>query len=121
MARYGIAESFYQQQQFEKASQLLDDLDREVDTGSREAWVATVRLRRAQLCVAGGQWLEAIQIAETVESDFPDFSQQYEVDYLLGRCCAARGSFSRARTYYERVIGLRPKLANWRFRAWLNG
>jgi len=43
-------------------------------------------------------------IASTIETRFPDFRLQYEVDYLLGRCHASEADFNAARRAYRKVI-----------------
>ena len=50
------------------------------------------------------QWLEAQGIAARIETDFPNFSEQYEADYLLGRALAAQADFDGARKRYLKVI-----------------
>ena len=102
LARYGVAESFYQEKQFARAQQLFDLLD--TGTLIESNWGAMVKLRRAQLQVAQGKWLEAIQIGSGIRNQYPDFSLQHEVDYLLGRSLAARGSFREARKHYNAVV-----------------
>jgi TolA-binding protein len=39
-----------------------------------------------------------------VKQRYPDFPLAHEVDYLLGRCHAARASFQESRASYRRVI-----------------
>ena len=39
----------------------------------------------------------ADDLAERIATRFPKFRQQYEVDYLLGRCHAAQARFDQAR------------------------
>ncbi len=72
--------------------------------GSREDWVAAVRLRRAQLAAAAGDWDDAHRIAVETKEQFPEFPQVYELDYVIGRSLAAKGEFSAARDAYFRVI-----------------
>ena len=66
--------------------------------------MAMIPLRRAQLFVRQNKWPEAQAIAAHIASDFPNFEQQYEVDYILGRCLASEGRLDEARELYERVI-----------------
>ena len=109
VARYGVAESFFQEKQFDHAQRLFDILDREQQFPAGEAWDAMVRLRRAQLLVKQEGFLEAVNVATSISKDFPDFSQQHEVDYVLGRANAARGEFTEARQHYSRVVVADPE------------
>ncbi len=103
-ARYWIAEAFYQQGEYDEAIEQFEQLDEEyVEDAERRPWTAMIRLRRAQLQAARGEWLVAQRLAATIPDQFPNFSQQYEVDYLMGRCFAARGEFTNARTHYQAV------------------
>ena len=70
----------------------------------REPWMAMIPLRRAQVLAQQNQWNDAQAIAAKIETDFPDFEQQYEVDYLLGRCLANQADFEGARQAYGKVI-----------------
>ena len=103
VARYGVAESFYQEKEYDRALQLFNILDRERRFQSDEAWGAMVQLRRAELLANKKNYVEAIRIAEKIEERFPDFSLQSEVDYLLGRSYMSRGEFTQARKFYNRV------------------
>lgn len=103
IARYGIAEGFFQQKRYDWAAKLFHLLAEEPFRPS-DAWGAMVRLRRAQLFVREQKLVKAIRAVQTVELDFPNFELQHEVDYLLARAHAARGEFSTAREYYRKVI-----------------
>ena len=50
------------------------------------------------------EWDAAHAIASTIEAEYPDFQQQYEVDYLIGRCLSSRAEFESARDAYRQVI-----------------
>lgn len=65
---------------------------------------ATVRMRLAQLYAEAGRWDDAMTVVESFPADHPEFEQQYELDYVHGRCLAARALFSEARQAYEKVI-----------------
>lgn len=104
VARYGVAESFYQQQQFEHALELFELLDQRNEFRPEQTWGAMVQLRRAQLYVWKNDPVGAIRIADRIQADFPDFSLQREVDYLIARAHASRGEFSKAREYYAKII-----------------
>jgi TolA-binding protein len=66
--------------------------------------LATARMRLAQLYAESGRWDEASAVAESFAEAHPDFPRQYELDYVRGRCLAARALFAEARETYERVI-----------------
>jgi TolA-binding protein len=104
VARYGVAESFYQEKNYSRALPLFEILHRENDFAADEAWGAMVQLRRAELMAHERNYLAAIEIAEKIEDEFPTFSLQTEVDYLLGRSYMSRGEFTKARQHYARVI-----------------
>lgn len=102
-ADYWIAETFYRQGDFEAASARFEQMAGQ-DAAKREPWMAMIPLRRAQILVQQTHYEEAYAIAEKIAVDFPDFPQQYEADYVLGRCLADRAEFDEARQAYQRVI-----------------
>jgi len=103
VAGFWIAETFYRQSDYAAAATRFDRLAAELG-GKREAWMAMIPLRRAQILVQKSQWNEAHEIAAKIEADFPGFEQQYEVDYVLGRCLANQADFEGARQTYNKVI-----------------
>jgi TolA-binding protein len=66
--------------------------------------MAMIPLRRAQVLAQQNQWNDAYAMAAKIAAEFPGFQQQYEVDYLLGRCLANQADFDAARQAYNRVI-----------------
>jgi TolA-binding protein len=103
MAEYGIAEATFRQNDYEAAGERLDRLVQQ--TAERtEPWLAVIHLRRAQVLCHQKQWDEAYQIASTIAPKYPHFEEQYEVDYVIGRCLSNRGEFGPARDAYRRVI-----------------
>ena len=102
VAEYWIAESLYARRDYDAAAARLDELAVRLDR--REPWMAIVPLRRAQIFAMQEKWTDACEIASRIESEFPGFAQQYEVDYLLGRCYASRADFESARQMYQKVI-----------------
>ena len=103
MAEYGIAEATFRQNGYQKAAELLDRLLRQTK-GRDEPWLAVIHLRLAQALCHQKKWDEAYQIASTIEAEYPDFEEQYEVDYVLGRCLSNRAEFELARETYRKVI-----------------
>lgn len=102
-ARYWVAESDYRQGQYEKAAERFAVLARDTE-GREESWLAMIPLRRAQLLAQEKKWAAALAIASKIAETYPNFSQQYEADYLLGRCLASQAKFSDAREAYQRAI-----------------
>ena len=65
---------------------------------------ATIRMRLAQLYAESERWNDALAMVESSAEKDPEFAQQYELDYVRGRCLAARALFAQAREAYENVI-----------------
>ncbi len=105
-AEYWIAEAAYHQERFEEAAQRFAALDEKLCGAADEtaAWRAMVPLRRAQIYAHVGQWSEALDMADALARQHPDFPQQYEADYVVGRAYAARAEFDEARQAYRRVL-----------------
>ncbi|MCO6457168.1 MAG: tetratricopeptide repeat protein [Pirellulaceae bacterium] len=102
-AQYWRAEAAYRLEQYELAGERFTELARHAE-GRQDAWLGMVPLRRAQVLAQQRQWQAAEELARSIESQYPGFRQQFEVDYLLGRCLASRGRFDEARAAYERVV-----------------
>jgi TolA-binding protein len=102
-ARYWVAEALFQQGQHDSALQWFRELE-ELSADDREDWMAMVALRQAQILAAREQWRPAYDMADSIKQRFPGFRQQYEADYVSGRCLAMQAKFSEARARYEEVI-----------------
>jgi len=102
-ASYWIAEADYRQQKYAEAGTRLADLAGK-SRGRTEPWVAMIPLRRAQVLAQQSRWSEALARAVEIEKQHPNFAQQYEADYLIGRCLAADAKFEEARQSYAKVI-----------------
>jgi cellulose synthase operon protein C len=102
LAGFWIAEADYRQKNYEAAGKRLTDLDGQLG-GRREPWMAMVALRRAQVLAQKNEWDDAMKIASQIEKNFPGFPQQYEADYLIGRCLASQAQFDEARQAYAKV------------------
>jgi TolA-binding protein len=76
----------------------------EKSAGRSDAWLPTAELRRAQALAQLRRWEEASQLAQTIASRYPNFSEQYEADYLVGRAFAAQANFEAARQWYAKAI-----------------
>ncbi len=103
LAEYWTAEAFYRKGDLDTACERLDDLAAKVGA-SREPWTAMVSLRRAQILAHQKKWKEAQELASSIVGRWPQFDQQYEADYLVGRAMAARGELTDARAAYQKVI-----------------
>lgn len=102
LAQFWLAEAAYRQADYAKASEQLRQLAEEM-RGKQAKWLPMIALRQAQILAQKKEWHDALEIASQIETDYPDFNQQYEVDYLMGRCQAAQGNFDDARADYRRV------------------
>jgi TolA-binding protein len=102
-ARYWQAEAAFRKGDYESAGKQLTEL--EIDSQARrESWLGIVPLRRAQCLAQQKRWPEALRIAESVAKRHPQFSQRYEVDYLIGRALGSQARFAEARAAYTRVL-----------------
>ncbi len=102
LAEYGAAEALFRQGKAEEALSRFQKLTAE--SSSRDKKLSAVALlRQAQVLARQEQWDEAFSLALQVES-FPGFEEQYEADYIVGRCFARRAEFEKARERYKRVI-----------------
>jgi TolA-binding protein len=103
LAEYGIAESLFRQNDFAAAGGRLQKLVQESQERP-EAWLAVAHLRLAQSLVKEKKWEEAHAVASQIAKRFPDFSEQYEADYVIGRYLANKADFDGARQAYRKVI-----------------
>jgi len=103
LAEYQIAETTFRQGNSEEAAQRFRRLVQQ--TSNRDdAWLAVVHLRLAQSLSAQKKWDEAYAAAAEIEPKYPGFKEQYEVDYVLGRCLANEADLEGARAAYQKVI-----------------
>lgn len=101
-AEYWLSEAAYRRGEYDLAEQRFDALSRKIG-GRDDAWLGMVPLRRGQLLARRKAWVEAAELARSIEVSYPQFAQRYEADYLLGRCLAAQAEFDEARRAYLRV------------------
>jgi len=102
-AGYWIAEATYRGGRYEQAVEEFTALADEA-AGHRESWLGIVPLRQAQSLAQLKRWPESLEIARGIAAAYPEFDQQYEVDYLIGRALAAQADFSAARESYIKVV-----------------
>ncbi|MEZ6098007.1 MAG: tetratricopeptide repeat protein [Pirellulaceae bacterium] len=101
IASYWLAESLYRQSRWSDAQQ---ELQRQIkEDALPRSWHDLAMLRLAQSLAHQRNWKDAESIAKQLHEAAPDFEQDYEVDYLLGRCQAAQARFHDARQSYRRV------------------
>lgn len=102
LARYFVAEAAYRQGDYESAGRDFEELAA-ASRDSEASWLPMVALRQAQILALEKKWPEALDLAQRIAAEHPDFEQQYEVDYLIGRCLANEGRFDEARAAYRKV------------------
>ncbi len=103
LAEFGMAEAAFRQNDYETAAERFARLGGRFDQ-EEPALAATVKLRICQLACQKKNWDDAQRIASEIKDQFPDFTERYEADYVIGRCLSARGDFLAAREAYQRVI-----------------
>jgi len=106
-AAFWIAEAAYRRGMLQEAETRFGALVRMAQL-RQESWLAMIPLRRARVLAQRQQWSKALEIASSIESEFPAFERQYEASYLIGRCHASLGALALARASYAKVI-LAPK------------
>ncbi|MCC7085589.1 MAG: tetratricopeptide repeat protein [Pirellulales bacterium] len=102
-AEFWYAEVAYRATDYTAAKYRFDTIAQHIG-GQTDTWVAMVPLRRAQMMLQRQEWPKARDLAESIARDFPDFDQQFEADYVIGRCLAAEADFDGARGMYQRVV-----------------
>ena len=103
MAEFWVAEAAYRRGEYDLAGERFEQLAQRIQ-GRQDAWLAMVPLRRAQVLAQGKKWSEAYAVASKIEENYPNFAQQYEAHYLIGRCLHARADLRGARDAFQRVI-----------------
>lgn len=97
-----IAESLYQQKDYDAAAQWLTKLD-SAKFEKDDPWAAMILLRRSQILVEQQKWEDARDLAARLEQQFPDFDQQDETNYVIGLCLFKLGEREAALERLERV------------------
>jgi TolA-binding protein len=98
-----LADVAYRRGDYEVAGERFTALSSKVAERS-DRWAPMIPLRRAQILAHQKHWSEARTLAEQIAKDYPLFEQQYEVDYLIGRCHAAEANLDKARQWYEKAL-----------------
>ncbi len=102
-ADFWLSEVAYRRSDFAVAQQRFDALGERL-TDHSDAWTAIIPLRRAEILAQQKQWTQAQAVAESIARDYPQFDQQYEADYVIGRALASSDNFDGARAAYGRVV-----------------
>jgi TolA-binding protein len=105
-AEYWLAEAAYRQADYDQAAKRFDALAALTrgDADGVPAWHAMIPLRTAQILAQQGKFSEAADLAATIPAKYPNFDQQFEADYVIGRAAAARADFETARENYCKVL-----------------
>lgn len=103
LAQYWRAEASYRLGRTDDALESFETLLAET-LDCKESWSPMVALRRAQIFASRREWDEALEMASQIAAEHPGFAQQYEVDYLIGRCHASQARFEDARSAYARAV-----------------
>ncbi len=103
MAELGIAEAVFRQGDYAAAAERFQRLTHQSPWRDKY-WPALVRLRLAQSLCHQQRWKEALPVAAQIEKEFPGFDEQYEADYVIGRCLADQVDFDGARKAYRKAI-----------------
>ena len=67
-------------------------------------WLASVRLRQAELLVRARRITAARELLQQAKSEHADFALAYEYDYLLARCAMAEIEFDQAEQLLSGVV-----------------
>lgn len=97
------AEAAYRSGEFEKAEPLYEKAAAAI-LDAKDPRRATISLRKAQILATRRNWSEALKAAQKIVEEHPDFAEQYEVDFLIGRCRAASADFDAARAAYAKAV-----------------
>lgn len=103
MSQFWAGEALFRQQKYGAAVERLIEVLPRTESRS-EPWVAMTHLRLAQSLGHLDRWQEVLSIAEPARRRFADFSQAYEMDYLIGRALATEARFPQARAAYQQVL-----------------
>lgn len=103
IAELGIAQAMFCQGD---ALESEDRFRQLAKAGQRQpaAQRAVVQLRLAQSLCQQGKWKQALAVASKIEKEFPNFEEQYEADFVVGRCLAQEAEYEAAREAYRKVI-----------------
>ena len=102
-ANYWLAESLYQRKQYAASADIFGQLIEKTDLLDRKIW-PWVALRYSQCRANSDQWADVGANSETAKQKFPQFSKNYEHDYLIGRSLEQVGRLDEARVRYLAVV-----------------
>lgn len=101
-AEFWIAEAEFQLGKADAARARFAEVA-EIGGAEKPELAAKAALRQAQILLHQEDHAAATEVGESILSRFPEFSQSYEVHYLLGRCFATAAEFDKAREHYRKV------------------
>ena len=102
-AQFWVGEAAYRSGDYTRAEESLAPLLTHTQNKD-ENWLAVVPLRLAQIHALREEWADAERLATDIATRFPNFRQQYEADYVLGRCLVNKAELVDARTTFESVV-----------------
>ncbi|CAN5600933.1 hypothetical protein BH23PLA1_BH23PLA1_13180 [soil metagenome] len=108
-AQFWASEVAFRLDRFEEAEAGFAKLTTEPTNDEAEPWLLTARLRRVQGLNQLRQWSDALEEAEALANQAPEFPQMAELDYERGRALQqiAPPRFEEARAAYQAVIDAR--------------
>ncbi len=95
-AEFWLAESAFQQDEFQQAQRRFQQLSGQLPQLAAPLQ-PVVLLRQAQLLAEQKKWPESLQVAQQAKAQFPEFPQRAELDYVMGRGLVAEARFRDAR------------------------
>lgn len=103
LAAYWAAEANFQLERFEQAAEAFAPLPKLLHE-TRPDLAARAGMRQAQSLMALKQWRQALAAADDTIAAYPQFELLYELDFVRGRCLAARALLDEAREAYRAVL-----------------
>ncbi len=116
-AKYWMAESAYQQDQFDQANLLFEELRSGVP-GLEQNLKPWIWLRSMQCAGQMNDWNTARELAERAQNLFPNFESGFEFEYIRGRAFADSGRLNDAIDSFAKVAASgkteTAAIAQWR-------
>lgn len=102
-ANYWLAESLYQQKRFSDSADIFGQLIEKTDLLDRKIW-PWVALRFSQCRAKLDDWSVVYDNSNAAKTKYPQFTKNYEHDYLIGRSLEIEGRLDEAREQYTAVV-----------------
>lgn len=103
LAAYWAAEANFQLERFEQAAEAFAPLPKLLHE-TRPDLAVRAGMRHAQSLMTLKQWRRALAAADETIAAYPQFELLYELDFVRGRCLAARALLDEAREAYRAVL-----------------